>query len=62
MEKTFIVSFGNSSKYKMRYDGSAEELAESHRMKDITSRLVDYIKDKGAFGSYAERYATPEIK
>lgn len=62
MEKTFIISFGNSSKYKMRYDGSAEELADSHRMKDIKSRLVDYIKDKVAFGSYAERYATPEIK
>lgn len=60
-EKLYIISFGNSSQYRMMYDGSKEQLEKSTRMSAIKNELIEFIKDKVPMGSHAERYATPEI-
>ena len=60
-EKLYIISFGNSSQYRMMYDGSKEQLEKSPRMSALKNELIEFIKDKVPMGSHAERYATPEI-
>lgn len=60
-ENLFIISFGNSTQYRMMYGGSKEDLEKSPRMSALKNELVDFIKDKVPMGSHAERYATPEI-
>lgn len=60
-EKLYIISFGNSSQYRMMYDGSKEQLEKSPRMSALKNELIEFIKDKVPMGSHAERYATLEI-
>lgn len=59
--KLFIISFGNSTKYRMFFPGAAEELEKSSRLAAIENELKDYLKDKVETGSHAARYATAKI-
>lgn len=61
-EKVYIVSFGDSSKFKVKFDGTTDELENSPCLTGIKKRLVEFLKDKVAEGSHAERFATPQIK
>lgn len=61
-EKIYVISFGDSSKYKMKFDGTIDELEKSPLIDGIKKRMVEYLKDKVPEGSHAKRFATPVIK
>lgn len=60
-ERLYIISFGNSVKYRMMYDGTKEELEKSPKMSALKNELADYIIKKVPMGSHACRFAQPEI-
>lgn len=61
-EKLYIISFGNSTKYRMLYAGTKEQLENSPKISALRHELAEFIKDNVAEeGSHACRFATPEI-
>lgn len=65
MEKNmnlFLLSFGDSEKYRLPFAGSLEELKESPLMATVRKELADYIKSKIGMGSDASAYADPRIQ
>ena len=43
-EKAYIVSFGDSDKYSVPFDGSKEEFEKSSEFKHIKDAVCDYVK------------------
>lgn len=62
MKTLYLVSFGDSRKYKISFDGSANELALSPSMTSIKKQLEKYIKEKDPFDSHPLYYASPLIE
>ncbi|MDE5887095.1 MAG: hypothetical protein K2G90_06280 [Muribaculaceae bacterium] len=44
--KFYIVSFGDSDKYSVPFDGSKEEFEHSSEFKHIKDAVYDYVKSK----------------
>lgn len=60
-DKLYIVSYGNSAKFKVMFPGSEEELGKDPKITDLSKRLKDYLENEVKIGSEAARYATPKI-
>lgn len=59
--KLYIVSFGDSEKYRINYSGTKEELQKSPIMQHIENTIEKYIKGKVPEGSEAKLYVKPYI-
>lgn len=46
MVKNYIVSFGDSGKYLVPFDGDKDEFEKSHLFQNIKSSVFDYVKRK----------------
>ena len=44
--KAFILSFGDSGKFIVPFDGSLEEFEKSEKLKQIKDKLYEAVKDK----------------
>lgn len=53
-KKSYLVSFGDSTKYRVSFDGTKEEFENSDKLKDIKKKVADYLKEKFPTGGYAE--------
>lgn len=60
-EKLYIVSYGNSTKFRVMYPGSEEELEKDPKIKDLSKKLKDYLEKEVKIGSQAESFSTPKI-
>ncbi len=45
-EKAYVISFGDSEKYSVPFDGSLEEFEHSKELKHIIDTIYDYVKEK----------------
>lgn len=45
-EKAYVVSFGDSDKYSVPFDGSREEFERSSEFRHIKDTVFDYVKSK----------------
>lgn len=53
-EKAYIVSFGDSDKYSVPFDGSREEFEKSSEFKHIKDAVYDYVKSKFPEADYKD--------
>ena len=53
-KRYFVVSFGDSTRYKVGFDGTKEEFETSAKLKDIKKRVDDYLQEKFPTGGYEE--------
>lgn len=60
-DKLYIVSYGNSAKFRVMFPGTAEELEKSPKIKDLSKKLKDYLEKEVKIGSQAGSYSTPKI-
>lgn len=59
--KLYIVSFGNSNRYSVLFDGSREEFEKSAEFRHIKNAVYDYVKTK--FPDYdCERMLPPQVR
>lgn len=61
-DRLYIVSFGNSAKFRMIYPGTKEEIEKSSMMKDIKDELTDYMRDKIPVCDCISQFTTPHIR
>ena len=59
--KAFILSFGDSDKYIVPFDGTREEFEKSEELKHIEDRLYDSIKEKFP-GKLCKNLLQPKIE
>lgn len=59
--KAFIVSFGDSEKYSVPFDGSREEFLHSEEFKHIKDSVFDYVKTKFPEAKY-EDVISPKVE
>lgn len=45
-ERSYVVSFGASDKYRVPFDGSIEEFEHSDEFMHIKEAVYDYVKEK----------------
>lgn len=45
-EKAYIVSFGDSDKYSVPFDGSRDEFLKSDEFRHIEKEVCEYVKSK----------------
>ncbi len=60
-EKAYIVSFGDSDKYSVPFDGSREEFEKSSEFKHIKDAVFDYVKSKFPEAQYKDVIA-PKVE
>lgn len=48
----YIVSFGDSTRYRVDFDGNRDEFLGSDKLKDIKKRVEDFLKEKFPTGGY----------
>lgn len=60
-EKAYIVSFGDSDKYSVPFDGSREEFEKSSEFKHIKDAVFDYVKSKFPEAKYKDVIA-PKVE
>ena len=53
-KRNYIVSFGDSNKYSVSFDGTKEEFENSGLLKDIKNKVCAYLKEKFPTGGYAD--------
>ena len=53
-KRTYIVSFGDSTRYRVNFDGTKEEFEVSDKLREIKTRVNDYLKEKFPTGGYAD--------
>lgn len=53
-KRSFIVSFGDSTRYKMFFDGTKEEFEASDKLKEIKDKVSSFLKEKFPTGGYEE--------
>lgn len=51
-KKYYIVSFGDSNKYKVAFDGTKDELKNSEMYKNLKETVEAYLKGKFPGGGY----------
>lgn len=59
--KFYIVSFGDSDKYSVPFDGSKEEFEHSSEFKHIKDAVFDYVKSKFPEAKYEDVIA-PKVE
>ncbi|ROT08858.1 hypothetical protein EEL33_04325 [Muribaculaceae bacterium Isolate-037 (Harlan)] len=59
--KAFIISFGDSDKYSVHFDGSLEEFEKSSEFKRIKDAVYDYVKEKLP-AAKCEAVLTPHVE
>lgn len=59
--KFYIVSFGDSDKYSVPFDGSKEEFEHSSEFKHIKDAVFDYVKSKFPAAKFDELLA-PKVE
>ncbi|MDE6577062.1 MAG: hypothetical protein K2J82_04945 [Muribaculaceae bacterium] len=59
--KFYIVSFGDSDKYSVPFDGSKEEFEHSSEFKHIKDAVFDYVKSKFPAAKFDELIA-PKVE
>lgn len=59
-ERLYIVSFGDSNKYKMPFADSKEALKKSKKLVDIEIALQDFVREKLPMAK-ASYFTTPVI-
>ena len=52
--KKYAVSFGDSDKYIVSFDGSKQEFEKSDKLRVIKDRVAEYLKEKFPVGGYSE--------
>ena len=52
--KKYAISFGDSDKYIVTFQGSKEEFENSDKLRVITDRVKDYLKETFPTGGYAD--------
>lgn len=62
METLYIVSYGDSRQYRVRFEGTKEQLAAQPFMKELEREMQKYIESAVAEGSHAARFTVPEIR
>lgn len=60
-EKAYVVSFGDSDKYSVPFDGSREEFEKSAEFKHIKDAVFDYVKNKFPEAEYKDVIA-PKVE
>lgn len=60
-EKAYIVSFGDSDKYSVPFDGSKEEFEKSGEFKHIKDDVFEYVKSKFPEAKYDDVIA-PKVE
>lgn len=60
-KRLYIVSFGDSAKYRVEYPGTKEDLENSSELKNVEDTLVEYIKDKLPVCKHIKRLITPAV-
>ena len=53
-KRSYIVSFGDSTRYRVAYDGSKEEFEASEKLRDIKNKVFDFLKEKFPTGGYED--------
>jgi hypothetical protein len=59
-EKLYIISFGDSAKFRIKCADSKEELEKSKKLVDFENSLNSFLKEKFPAGNYTF-YTTPAI-
>lgn len=52
--RNYIVSFGDSNKYRVSFPGSKEEFEKSDLLKGLKDKVCDYLKGKFPTGGFAD--------
>lgn len=52
--KTYIISFGDSDKYAVKYPGSLDEFKKSEVMEHVRKAVNDYLKKEFPTGGYSD--------
>ena len=52
--KNYLISFGDSDKYIVPFDGSREEFVHSEKFREIEDRVFDYLKQQFPTGGYRD--------
>ena len=52
--RNYLVSFGDSNKYAVKFDGNKEEFLNSPKFKDIKDKVIDFIKSKFPMGGFGD--------
>lgn len=60
-EKAYVISFGDSDKYSVPFDGSREDFEKSADYKHIKDAVYDYVRSKFPSADLKE-VANPEIE
>lgn len=60
-KKAYTVSFGDSGKYSVEFDGSKEEFLHSSEFRHIKDAVFDYVKTKFPEAKY-EDVIQPEVE
>lgn len=53
-KRSFIVSFGDSTRYKVYYPGTLEEFKASDKLREIKERVASFLKEKFPTGGYED--------
>lgn len=62
MERLYIISFGDSAKFRMSYPGTKEQLEASDKMKGVESALAKVLQSKVPVSVPVKMLTTPIIK
>lgn len=60
-EKAYIVSFGDSDKYSVPFNGSREEFEKSSEFNHIKDEVFDYVKSKFPEAQFKD-VITPKVE
>ena len=50
----YLVSFGDSNKYEVEFPGSLDEFKNSDTVKDLKSKVENYLKEKFPMGNISD--------
>lgn len=51
--KTYSISFGDSDRYNVSFNGSKEEFEKSDKLRVIKERIGDFLKERFPSGGYS---------
>ena len=54
MERKYLISFGDSPRYRVTFDGSRDEFENSGKLRDICKKVEDFLKAEFPMGGYEE--------
>ena len=61
-QRTYLVSFRNSDKYLVRFDGTKEELEQSPQFKAIEQKIATYMQQHFATDREIDKLTVPDIE